>query len=86
MVNTSDGGEGTLGSTWTLSTRLKMYDKQCTRHKPIYQYSLNGDFIKEWHDVYSIEALYGIKYKKGVLKACKGLRNIYKGYQWKYYK
>lgn len=51
----------------------------------IYQYSLNGEFINEWHSVYEIELMLGIR-RDMIIKVCNGERKSIGGYIFKFEK
>ena len=51
--------------------------------KKIIQYSLNGDFIKEWNSMHDVWRELGIR-PSYICRCCKGLRNQTYGYIWKY--
>lgn len=59
------------------------YGKDHHRSKPIMQFNLNGNFIKEWECIYEIERELGIKHNN-IIKVCKGERKTAGGYVWKY--
>lgn len=52
-----------------------------TRH--IYQFDLNGNFIKEWYSAVEASKFYNINYNS-LRSACKSKKGIYKGYIWRY--
>lgn len=60
--------------------------KQGIKHhyaKPVYQYSINGDFIRKWD--YMSEATKELNINKGnITEVCKGHRKSAGGYVWKY--
>lgn len=51
--------------------------------KPVYQYTLSGEFVREWVSVASVNRFYGVKNTK-VCDCCNGKRKTYKGYSWSY--
>lgn len=51
--------------------------------KKVVQYSLNGEFIKEWNSMHDVWRELGIK-PSYICRCCKGLRNQTYGYIWKY--
>ena len=53
--------------------------------RPVLQYTLNGEFIKEWESATAFVATLGIKQGNGsnILKACKGIYKQAFGYKWK---
>lgn len=53
------------------------------RLKPIIQYSLNGQFIKEWQSATQIELELKID-NSSISKCCKGIRTLAGGFIWKY--
>lgn len=56
--------------------------QQC---KKIYQFSLNGDFIKEWENIYEIISALKIQ-KSSIYRCCEGIYKQAGGYVWKYKK
>jgi hypothetical protein len=54
-----------------------------TRSKPVYQYTLDGQFIKEWPSVQEVERQLG--YSKGnICQCCLGKLKTAYGYIWQY--
>lgn len=51
--------------------------------KAVLQYSLSGDFIKEWDSVISIEIELGFN-KSNISNCCRGIIGTSRGYIWKY--
>lgn len=51
--------------------------------KKVIQYSLNGEFIKEWNSMHDVWRELGIR-PSYICRCCKGLRNQTYGYIWKY--
>lgn len=51
--------------------------------KKVIQYSLNGDFIKEWNSMHDVWRELGIR-PSYICRCCKGLRNQTYGYIWRY--
>lgn len=51
--------------------------------KKVVQYSLNGEFIKEWNSMHDVWRELGIR-PSYICRCCKGLRNQTYGYIWKY--
>lgn len=67
--NIANGGDGLLG---------------VNEHK-VKQYSLNGEFIKEWESIKSVEEFLGIKKAEANISACcQGRKKRAYGYIWKY--
>lgn len=54
------------------------------RDVKIYQYSLNGDFIKEWSSIGEIVKILNIK-GANINKVLKGIRDTAGNYQWRYF-
>lgn len=54
-----------------------------SRSKPILQYDLNGNFIKQWDCILEVERKLNIK-NSNIVKCCKSTRNKAGGYIWKY--
>ena len=53
------------------------------KSKPIIQYDLKKNFIKEWANKREIERILGLD-SSNISKCCKGKQRICKGYIWKY--
>lgn len=51
--------------------------------KPVLQYSLDGDFVKEWSSAKSIEQTLGLS-QGNISNCCRGLQKKAYGYKWKY--
>jgi len=51
--------------------------------KPTIQYSLDGDFIQEWHSVAEAERATGIG-RRNIGAVCNGKRKTAGGFKWKY--
>lgn len=60
----------------------KLKNNNCAS-KPILQFDINGNFIKEWISAALVEKELNIK-KPNICKCCKGERNSAGGYIWKY--
>ena len=72
------------GRKYTEEQKLKMsllkIGKPSNRCKPVLQYDLNNNFIKEWISVTEAN-----KYHKGDIRACcRGKQKIACGYKWKF--
>lgn len=54
-----------------------------TKSKHVFQYSLNGEFIKEWESAHEIERI--LNYNRGnICNCCRGIKNSANGYKWSY--
>lgn len=51
--------------------------------KKVYQYNLNGEFVKEWKSMQEIEMVLGFNHSH-ICKCCKGQRKSAYGFIWKY--
>ena len=60
----------------------KKYAKE-NYSKKVVQYSLNGEFIKEWNSMHDVWRELGIR-PSYICRCCKGLRRQTCGYIWKY--
>lgn len=79
--NISSGGKGCALSP-TSETRKKLSDANKGKNaKTVYQYSLDGKFIKEWNSTPEIKEILGFK-KWGILSCCSGKQNKAYGYIW----
>lgn len=67
----------------TRNERISMSRKMQT--KKIYQFSLNGDYIKEWENIFDIIAEMKIQ-KSSIYRCCEGIYKQAGGYVWKYEK
>ena len=56
-----------------------------SRYKPVLQYDLNGNFIKEWLGASQIRDELGYN-QSNITGVCNGLRKTHKNYIWKYKK
>lgn len=54
------------------------------RRKPVLQYDLEDNFIKEWDSVQEFEDTTGLKSNGGICLCCQGKRKSVLGYKWKY--
>ena len=54
------------------------------RRKPILQYDLEGNFIKEWDSVQEFENTTGLKSNGSICLCCQGKAKTSLGYKWKY--
>lgn len=52
-------------------------------YKPINQYDLNGNFIKQWHSMKEVKEYYNFG-KNSLRNACKRKSGIHKGFIWRY--
>jgi hypothetical protein len=89
LTNLTDGGEGTKGLVISLSTREKIglnnvskgkFGKDNPRSKKIYQYDLEGNFIKEWDSLADVGRFFNMPNKR--IPSFKS--KTFKGYQWHY--
>lgn len=91
LVNLNDGGGGAKGLRYTQEQKNKMSKrkkeafkngklKSCFQPKKVYQYSLEGNFVKEWSSLKEAENKYG----PGIGKNALGSSKSSKGYIWSY--
>jgi len=66
-----------------IEERNKIKEVQRKNMKPIIQYSLNGEIVKEWESAHEAARQLDIK-QSGIQHCCKGDFNTYKGYVWKF--
>ena len=59
-----------------------IYGKPMSRRKPILQFDLEGNLIKEWEYIMQVD-ISGFIHQH-VNSCCKGKRKTHKGYKWKY--
>lgn len=55
-----------------------------TNKKIVFQYDLQGNFIREWASTMDIQRFYGFHNSKISYACLKQKENIYNGYKWKY--
>lgn len=53
--------------------------------RTIYQYSLDGKFIKEWFNAYEIQKVLGI-HNTNIYRVCSGKKKTSHGYRWSFIK
>lgn len=73
LVNMTDGGEGTLN----------MKGKDHPKSIKVYQYSIGGDFIKEWESINIASNFLNIN-TTNVVRCLKGKLKSTKNYRWSY--
>jgi len=87
LSNLTDGGDGSTGYKASEETRRKIslnsyvrgkFGKNNPKSKKVYQYDLEGNFIKEWDSLADI----GRIFSNGRTPTFKG--KTFKGYMWKY--
>lgn len=84
LVNLTDGGEGinNLNEEAKELVRKKYTAAHKKKRKPVYQYSLDGTFVKKWTDIYEI-LITNPKYKiPPIYDCCRGVCKTTYGYQW----
>ena len=59
------------------------YNVNYSQSKPVLQFDLQGNFIKEWPSTVKVEEELGI-YQTNISKCCLGKRNSAGGYLWKF--
>lgn len=62
-------------------TRLKKSNSALARH--VFQYSLNGSFIKSWNRIIDVERQLNIA-NQSITNCCKGIKNSAGGFVWRY--
>jgi group I intron endonuclease len=68
------------GKKFAKDKKINMKGKRC---KPILQYDLEGNFIKEWSSFKDITTDLGF-HNSGLCFCCRGIQNTAYGYKWKY--
>jgi hypothetical protein len=100
LANLTDGGEGTLGRSYCASKEhrsnlsIASFGKKMSKEAKekmskakkvaVIQYSLNGDFIKEYPGLLDARKAIGAKNSTNIMRCCKGLFKQAYGYKWKY--
>lgn len=85
LVNSTDGGEGNAG--WIQKEETIEKRKETIRNKlpKVYQYDINGNFIKEWNS--AADAAEELQITTGGIRRCLiGERRFYKDYVWSFNK
>lgn len=82
LVNTTDGGEGCLGRIISDETCKKISMSQRSRCPEVYQYTLDGTFVKKWNNATEAAETLQIK-TNGITRCLRGDRFKYKNYIWK---
>jgi len=59
------------------------YNINYSQSKPVLQYDLNGNFIREWPSMKNVEEELGIKYQN-ISSCCSGSRHTAGSFIWKY--
>lgn len=72
------------GYIWSFQNKCKPYYKT-KRSKKVYQYSLSGDFVKEWNSVQEAADYYGID-RRLINACCNKDQKSAHGFQWSYEK
>lgn len=85
LVNETLGGEGNLGYTKSKETIKKLKFSLQNRLGPVYQYDINGNFIKMWNNPSEAAHSLGKEKAEGITRCLKGKRQIYKGFRWTNY-
>lgn len=83
LVNLTDGGEGNLGLKLTQDRKDKLL---LAVAKKIYQYDLEGNFIKEFNHAVEAGDFINFKSYSKINSAAKGKRKKAGNYQWSYEK
>lgn len=66
-----------------LRERMKISNKG-KKNKPILQYNLKGEFIKEWKSILEAELSFSLKNKSNISACCLGKQKTAWGYIWKF--
>jgi hypothetical protein len=67
-------------NSWSCNEKKRIWFRKSI---PVLQYSLDGDFIKEWPSALQVERELGF-IRKSVLRACRGAYDTAHGYKWKF--
>ena len=82
LVNETLGGEGNLGYKKSSETIAKLKNSLRNKYGVIYQYDLNGNFIKMWNNPLEAAESFGLKVSAGITRCIRGIRQTYKGFRW----
>ena len=82
LVNETFGGEGNLGYKKSVKTISKLKNSLRNRLGIIYQYDINGNFIKSWNNPVEAAESLGLKVAAGITRCLRGKRQSYKGFRW----
>lgn len=66
-----------------MSESLLNSPKAQKRCKKVLQYTLEGEFLKEWASLHEIQRELGFLIS-GISQCCRGLKKSYKGFSWRY--
>jgi len=89
LANMTDGGDGAIGHILSKETRKKIslnngskgkFGKNNSNSKKIYQYDIQGNFIKEWDSLADVGRYFNLSNKR--IPTFKG--KTFKGFVWKY--
>jgi hypothetical protein len=83
LVNLTNGGEGHLGAKLSKERRDKL---TLAVSKKIYQYDLQGVFIKEYNNAVDASKELGLKYSSKINAAARGDRKKAASFLWSYIK
>lgn len=82
LINLTIGGEGCIGRKMSNKTKQKIRN---SNRKPIYQYNLNGIFVKEWFNATEAGIYFG-KDKSKICSCARGVRKSAYNFLWSYIK
>lgn len=83
LINETDGGEGTLGRKVSEATVNKLKNSLRNKAPKVYQYDLDGNFIKEWDNACEAAEYLNAKNASGITRCLRGDRYKYKNFIWK---
>ena len=83
LVNSTDGGEGNLGFIKTEETVNKLKESLRKNLNFVYQYDLQGNFIKKWDNAPTAAETLNIK-ASGITRCLRGERFKYKNFIWSF--
>lgn len=72
-----------LSSLGRKKSKEHIQNMKLARYKPILQYDLNGNFIKEWLGASEVRDVLGYN-QSNITGVCNGLRKTHKKFIWKY--
>lgn len=83
LLNMTDGGEGNLGAIKSEETKIKLKQSIRSNSKVVYQYTLQGEFIKEYNSPMDAAEELGFN-NANICQCCNGKKKSHAGFMWSY--